>query len=96
MRTELTDAERAVLEADAARWHRMGSGAHLEDWLHFQEGLAIRRRLAMRLSNSNAPKGKRYNETFAKLLAQDGFDHNDKAVKQAFTALLSLTIPSAW
>jgi hypothetical protein len=46
----------------------MGSGAHLNEWLAFYDGLAIRRRLAMKLAHTQFPEGKRYAEQFSKLM----------------------------
>ena len=55
--SDLTQSEREVLKEDAARWKRMGAGSHLDDWLSYFPGLAIRRRLAMRLAFTNKPEG---------------------------------------
>jgi hypothetical protein len=55
---ELTQSERDVLKEDGKRWHRMGAVGHLDDWLAYYPGLAIRRRLAMRLAFTNKPEGK--------------------------------------
>ena len=89
-RTDLTQDERDVLAADADRWKRMGAGAHLHDWLSFYNGLAIRRRLAMRLAYTNRPVGRGYNEVFSNLMRQDGIDTSDKSAMTAFTAVLWL------
>jgi hypothetical protein len=72
--SELTPSERDVLEADRKRWHRMGSGGHLDDWLAYGPGLMIRRRLAMRIAFVNRPEGKGYNLVFGQLLKDDGLD----------------------
>ena len=37
--TDLTVSERQVLDDDRERWRRMGSGAHLDDWLAYGPGL---------------------------------------------------------
>ena len=58
--TDLTVSERQVLDDDRERWRRMGSGAHLDDWLAYGPGLLIRRRLAMRIAYVNRPEGKGY------------------------------------
>ena len=55
-RDELTASEREVLEEDRKRWRRMGTGAHLDEWLAYGPGLAIRRRLAMRMAYTNQPR----------------------------------------
>jgi hypothetical protein len=39
-RTELTPSEREVLEEDRKRWRRMGTGAHLDEWLAYGPGIA--------------------------------------------------------
>ena len=44
----------------------MGAGGHLDDWLAYQPGLMIRRRLAMRLAFTNKPEGKGYVQAFAR------------------------------
>jgi hypothetical protein len=66
----------------------MGAGSHLDDWLSYYPGLAIRRRLAMRVAFTNKPEGKGYNTAFAELLKADGL--LDPAVKTGFTAVLWL------
>src|SRR6516225_6780098 len=89
-RTDLTQNERDILAADTDRWKRMGAGAHLNDWLSFYDGLAIRRRLAMRLAWTNQPVGRGYNEKFSALMRQDGIDTSDKSALTAFTAVMWL------
>jgi hypothetical protein len=86
--SELTQSEREVLKEDAARWKRMGAGSHLDDWLSYFPGLAIRRRLAMRLAFTNKPEGKGYAQAFGELMKADGL--LDPAVKTSFTAVLWL------
>ena len=76
--TDLTVSERQVLDDDRDRWRRMGSGAHLDDWLAYGPGLLIRRRLAMRIAYVNRPEGKGYARAFAKLMEHDGLDTMDK------------------
>jgi hypothetical protein len=76
--TELTQSERDVLKDDATRWRRMGDGGHLDDWLAYQPGLEIRRRLALRLAFTNKPEGKGYALAFAQLMKADGLDTMDK------------------
>jgi hypothetical protein len=88
--TDLTQNERDVLAADAERWKRMGAGAHLNDWLNFHDGLAIRRRLAMKIAHTNRPAGGGYNLTFNFLMQQDGIDTSDKSVTACFTAVMWL------
>jgi hypothetical protein len=85
---ELTQSERDVLKEDGKRWHRMGAGSHLDDWLAYYPGLAIRRRLAMRLAFTNKPEGKGYAQAFAELMKADGLI--DPAVRTSFTAVLWL------
>jgi hypothetical protein len=85
---ELTQSEREVLKEDAARWKRMGAGSHLDDWLSYFPGLAIRRRLAMRLAFTNKPEGKGYAQAFGELMKADGL--LDPAVKTSFTAVVWL------
>ena len=86
--SDLTQSEREVLKEDAARWKRMGAGSHLDDWLSYYPGLAIRRRLAMRLAFTNKPEGKGYAQAFAELMKADGL--LDPAGKTSFTAVLWL------
>jgi hypothetical protein len=76
--TDLTVSERQVLDDDRERWQRMGSGAHLDDWLGYGPGLLIRRRLAMRIAYVNRPEGKGYARAFAQLMEHDGLDTMDK------------------
>jgi hypothetical protein len=76
--TDLTVSERQVLDDDRERWQRMGSGAHLDDWLAYGPGLLIRRRLAMRIAYVNRPEGKGYARAFAQLMEHDGLDTMDK------------------
>ena len=86
--SDLTQSEREVLKEDAARWKRMGAGSHLDDWLSYFPGLAIRRRLAMRLAFTNKPEGKGYAQAFRELMKADGL--LDPAVKTSFTAVVWL------
>src|SRR6476620_7625613 len=76
--TDLTQSERDVLKEDATRWHKMGAGSHLDDWLAYYPGLAIRRRLAMRMAFTNKPEGKGYVQAFAELMKADGLDTMDR------------------
>jgi hypothetical protein len=46
LQTELPQEDREVLAEDKERWHRMGAGQHLSDWLAYAPGLRIRRKLA--------------------------------------------------
>ena len=66
----------------------MGAGSHLDDWLSYYPGLAIRRRLAMRMAFTNKPEGKGYAQAFAELMKADGL--LDPVVKTSFTAVLWL------
>jgi hypothetical protein len=84
-RTDLTANEKEVLLADKERWQRLGSGAHLNEWLSFYDGLSIRRRLAMKMAHTNQPQGRAYNEIFGSLMRTDGLE-----VSTAFTAVLWL------
>jgi hypothetical protein len=58
--SELSPNELAVLERDKVLWKHLGSGGQLDDWIRLYEGLAIRRKFAMRIAFTNEPKGKRY------------------------------------
>jgi hypothetical protein len=84
-KSELTDSEREVLEGDRERWKHMGSGGHLDQWLAYGPGQAIRRHLAMKLAYTNRPEGKAYNAAFGQLLRDDGFDTNDKKLMSYLT-----------
>jgi hypothetical protein len=86
-RTELTPSEREVLEEDKKRWKRLGTGAHLDEWLAFGPGIAIRRRLAMRLAFTNRPEGKAYIKAYNELLHADGFDIKDAKLMSSLTAV---------
>jgi hypothetical protein len=86
-RTELTASEREVLEEDRKRWKRMGAGAHLDEWLAYAPGLAIRRHLAMKMAYTNRPVGKGYNKHYYDLLVDDGFDVEDKRLMSSLTAV---------
>ena len=57
---ELTQSERDVLKEDATRWHSMGAGGSSRRLARLLAGLAIRRRLAMRMAFTNKPEGKGY------------------------------------
>jgi hypothetical protein len=41
-RSELRPNQLEILEQDWARWQRLGSGAHLNEWLEFYPGLETR------------------------------------------------------
>jgi hypothetical protein len=84
---ELTPSEREVLDRDRERWKRIGSGAHLDEWLEFYPGLDIRRRLAMRLAHMNEPKGSAYNQYYGHMLRQMGVDTDDKRLMTTLTAV---------
>jgi hypothetical protein len=88
--SELTQSERAVLEADRERWKRMGTGSHLDDWLAFYPGLMLRRYLAMKLAHTNRPKGKGYALQFNALMRDDGFDTDDKTTMSRMGAVMWL------
>ena len=81
--TDLTQSERDVLVQDRTRWRRMGDGGHLDDWLAYYPGLAIRRRLAMRVAHVNRPEGKGYVLAFAQLMKEDGLDTMDTTSRTA-------------
>lgn len=86
-RTELTPSEREVLEEDRKRWKRLGTGAHLDEWLAFGPGISIRRRLAMRVAYTNRPEGKGYIKAYNELLGADGFDIKDRKLMSSLTAV---------
>jgi hypothetical protein len=86
-RDELTASEREVLAEDTRRWKRMGTGAHLDEWMAYGPGLAIRRHLAMKLAYTNKPEGKGYIKNYNDLLRDDGFDTDDKKLMSSLTAV---------
>jgi hypothetical protein len=86
-RTELTPSEREVLEEDKKRWKRLGTGAHLDEWLAFGPGIDIRRRLAMRMAYTNRPEGKGYIKAYNELLRADGLDTKDDKLMSSLTAV---------
>lgn len=88
--TDLSQSERDLLKEDGTRWKRMGDGAHLEDWLAYYPGLAIRRTLAMKLAHTNRPEGRGYAEAFNQLMKADGLDTKRDKTGTSFTAVLWL------
>jgi hypothetical protein len=88
--TDLVASEREMLAADRERWHRMGKGAHLDDWLAYGPGLLILRRLAMRIAYTNRPEGKAYTAAYGELLRSEGYDTKDKSAMTALTAVVWL------
>jgi hypothetical protein len=86
-RNELTPDEQAILAEDKLRWARMGAGGHLDDWLAYQPGLVIRRRMALKLAYTPKPEGSKYNKAFKVILEADGIDQLGGT---AITALLWL------
>jgi hypothetical protein len=86
-RTELTPSEREVLEEDRKRWKRMGTGAHLDEWLAYGPGISIRRHLAMKMAYTNRPEGKGYITNYNALLNDDGLDTRDKKLMSSLTSV---------
>jgi hypothetical protein len=68
----------------------LGGGGQLDDWIRLYDGLAIRRRLAMRIAFTNQPKGKRYTHALSQIYKSEGFDIADKVMMGALTAVLWL------
>jgi hypothetical protein len=89
-RSDLAPSERAILSADKERWARLGAGAHLDEWIAFNPGLDIRRRLAMRIAHTNEPRGRGYNTAYSQLLQDDGINTNDKSAMKCFQDVLWL------
>ena len=87
LQTELPEEDREVLAEDKERWHLMGAGQHLSDWLAYAPGLRIRRKLAMRVNFTNKPEGRGYTETYGQLLRLAGFDIKDKRLMTTLTAI---------
>jgi hypothetical protein len=85
---ELTQSERDEIAGATERSERMGTGAHLNDWLALAPAVSTLRRLAMRLAHVNQPQGRGYNEAFARLMKHHKLDVHDK---QSITAILWLT-----
>ena len=83
--TDLNPSEREILAADKERWARLGAGAHLEEWFTFYPGILIRRRLAMRMANTDRPRGRGYTTALSQLLRDDGINTNDKNAIKCFT-----------
>ena len=88
--SELPVELRLRLERDAERAKLMTSGAHLQEWLDYEVSFWGIRSEAMRLTYSNQPKGRAYNEMVAHLKQHYGFDHLDG---ECVTAVLWLTDP---
>jgi hypothetical protein len=60
---KLSQKEQQIIKADAERWQgHLDQASHLKEWLAFGPGLLIRQRMALRLSNSQRPIGRRYSE----------------------------------
>ena len=72
LQTELQQEDREVLAEDKERWHRLGAGQHLYDWLAYAPGLRIRRKLAMRVNFTNKPEGRGYTETYGQCYGWPG------------------------
>jgi hypothetical protein len=87
---ELIASEREVLAKDKVRWKKFGAGAHLDEWLEFGPGLMIRRRLAMKLANTNKPEGRGYNTAMGRLMLHDGMSWQDNTLKKSMSAVLWL------
>ena len=62
----------------------------LDQLLGMYGGLAIRRRLAMRLAFTNQPEGKGYVVALNQLYQADGYDTKDKSALKLFTDILWL------
>jgi hypothetical protein len=88
--TELTQSQRDVLSKDKARWRKLGTGAHLDEWLEFGPGLMIRRHLAQKLAHTNKPEGRGYAAAFGRLMLHDGMPWTDNTIKNSMTAVLWL------
>src|SRR6266851_9474513 len=87
LQTELPQNDRDILAADKGRWACLGSGAHLDDWMYFADGLRIRRALAMKVNFTNQPKGRGYTQTYGQLLRLTGFDIKDRRLMTTLTAV---------
>jgi len=88
--TDLTVSEREVLDRDVELLRRLGAGAHLDEWLSLYDGLAIRRRLAMRIAFTNRPEGKGYALAMSQLYSEAGVNVKDKAMMTSLGAVLWL------
>jgi hypothetical protein len=81
---------RLRLERDAQRAKVMLGGAHLQDWLDYEVSFWGIRTEAQRITFSNQPRGRAYNEMVGQLMKHYGFDHLDGG---SVTAVLWLTDP---
>jgi hypothetical protein len=91
-RTDLTDAERAILVDDRKRMAKLGTGTQLDEWLAFGPGLMIRRRIAMRIAQTNEPIGRRYTDAYVAQMTLDGLydPTTTNVMKTTFTKVLRL------
>jgi hypothetical protein len=88
IQTELTLSERERLDRDVELLKHLGAGAHLDEWLSLYDGLAIRRRLAMRIAHANRPEGKGYALAMSQLYTDAGVNVKDKALMTSLGAVL--------
>ena len=87
----LAPSERDAINANRETYKRLTSGGHLQEWLSLAPGLLIQRRKAMLISNSNAPKGRRYVEAFNALLQRNGVNVDERKLMPEITAILFIT-----
>jgi hypothetical protein len=62
-----------AVEIGRQAWNRIKEDSTYNDWMAVGEALDIGRTECMRLARSNEPRGRAYNETFSKWLAENGF-----------------------
>jgi hypothetical protein len=86
--SELPAELRLRLDRDAERAKLMFAGAHLQDWLDYEVSFQGIRTEAQRITFSNQPRGRAYNEMVGQLMKHYGFDHLDGG---SVTAVLWLT-----
>lgn len=84
----LAASDRDAIDANRETIRRLGSGSHLQDYLGLAPGLMIQRSAAMRVSNSNRPVGRRYNDAFEEMLRRVGVDTADKKLMREITAIM--------
>ena len=76
-------AEQRVLELGQTQWKTKKEGADWNGWVHIGQALDVGRSHAMRITHTNRPTGRGYNEAFSLWLKRTGFDDMDKVLRAA-------------
>jgi hypothetical protein len=89
LKDSISEADWKILTDDNKRWKEMGAGQHLDQWLAYGPGHAIRRREAIRLTNNT--KGQNYSLAMSMLGQLAGMDPSDKKLMRYLADALWLT-----